>query len=30
MRVDEVRKLNGIGKDFKIYPGQKLKVAGKP
>ena len=30
MRVDEVRKLNGIGKDFKIYPGQKIKVAGKP
>ncbi|MDJ0809653.1 MAG: LysM domain-containing protein [Desulfobacterales bacterium] len=30
MSVDAVRKLNGIGKDFKIYPGQKLKVAGKP
>ncbi len=30
MSVDDVRKLNGIGKDFKIYPGQKLKVAGKP
>ncbi len=30
MRVDEVRKLNGIGKDFKIYPGQKLKVSGQP
>ncbi|MDJ0855980.1 MAG: LysM domain-containing protein [Desulfobacterales bacterium] len=30
MRVDDVRKLNGIGKDFKIYPGQKLKVTGKP
>ena len=30
MSVDEVRKLNGIGKDFKIYPGQKITVAGKP
>ncbi len=30
MRVDEVRKLNGIGKDFKIYAGQKLKVTGTP
>ncbi len=30
LRVDDVRKLNGIGKDFKIYPGQKLKVAGQP
>ncbi len=30
MSVDAVRKLNGIGKDFKIYPGQKIKVAGTP
>ncbi len=30
MSVDELRQLNGIGKDFKIYPGQKIKVAGKP
>ncbi|MGD9097785.1 MAG: LysM peptidoglycan-binding domain-containing protein [Desulfobacterales bacterium] len=30
MSVDDVRKLNGIGKDFTIYPGQKIKVAGKP
>ncbi len=29
MRVDDIRKLNGIGQDFKIYPGQKIKVAGK-
>jgi LysM repeat protein len=30
MSVDGLRKLNGIGPDSKIYPGQKLKVAGKP
>lgn len=30
MSVDELRKLNGIGKDFKIIAGQKLKVAAKP
>ncbi|MDJ0722036.1 MAG: LysM domain-containing protein, partial [Desulfobacterales bacterium] len=30
MRVDDIRKLNGIGQDFKIYPGQKIKVAVKP
>jgi LysM repeat protein len=30
MSVDALRKLNGIGKDFKIFPGQKIKVAGKP
>lgn len=30
MRVEALRELNGIGKDFKIYPGQKIKVAGKP
>lgn len=30
MSIDALRKLNGIGKDFKIFPGQKLKVAGKP
>ncbi len=30
MSVDDLRKLNGIGQDFKIYPGQKIKVTGKP
>jgi LysM repeat protein len=30
MSIEELRKLNSIGPDFKIYPGQKLKVAGKP
>jgi hypothetical protein len=30
MSVDALRKMNGIGSDFKIYPGQKLKVKGKP
>ena len=30
MSVDELRKLNGIGQDFKIIAGQKLKVATKP
>ena len=30
MSVDDLRKLNGIGKDFKIIAGQKLKVAAKP
>ena len=30
MSVDELRKLNGIGQDFKIIAGQKLKVAAKP
>ena len=29
MSVEALRKLNGIGPDAKIYPGQKLKVAGK-
>ena len=29
MSVNALRKLNGIGSDAKIYPGQKLKVAGK-
>lgn len=29
MSVDALRKLNSIGKDFKIYPGQKIKVAAK-
>ncbi len=30
MSVDALRKLNGIGPDFKIIAGQKLKVAAKP
>ncbi len=30
LSVDDLRKLNGIGQDFKIYPGQKIKVTGKP
>ena len=30
MRVDDLRKLNGIGEDFKIIAGQKLKVAATP
>ena len=30
MSVDDLRKLNGIGQDFKIIAGQKLKVAAKP
>lgn len=29
MSVEALRKLNGIGEDFTIYPGQKIKVAGK-
>ena len=29
MSVDALRKLNGIGRDATIYPGQKLKVPGK-
>ncbi len=30
LSVDNLRKLNGIDQDFKIYPGQKIKVTGKP
>jgi LysM repeat protein len=30
MRIEDLRKMNGIGPDFKIFPGQKIKVTGKP